>query len=173
MEIKSLSNLIAMETQNLKNLQMKLSSLKMKLPKLTTSLDQKLRTYIWDMKMKHGPLIEELKQQLKLQEEALKIYKEDLKKHENNCEKNTLIADQKYFNTQMKILKPLILKPIRYYQKLKNKEHYLTKLNTMQEKSESLKEKLRSTPNWKVRYSRLLRTANLNGLHIFPKEFLN
>ena len=75
MEIKSLSNLIAMETQNLKNLQLKFPSLK-------KNLNQKLEDYIASMKEKNGPLIQELKQQSEMQEEAFRIYKENILKKE-------------------------------------------------------------------------------------------
>jgi len=75
MEIKSLSNLIAMETQSLENLQLKFPSLK-------KNLNQKLEDYIASMKEKNGPLIQELKQQSEMQEEALMIYKENILKKE-------------------------------------------------------------------------------------------
>jgi len=75
MEIKSLSNLIAMEIQNLKDLQVKSPSLK-------KNLNQKLEDYIASMKEKNGPLIIELKQQSEMQEEALEIYKENILKKE-------------------------------------------------------------------------------------------
>ena len=145
MEIKSLSNLIAMEIQNLKDLQVKSPSLK-------KNLNQKLEDYIASMKEKNGPLIIELKQQSEMQEEALEIYKENILKKEPIVKK---------MSEDLRITIEETLSGSRELELIM--EELKKKLEILEQKSQVLKIKSQAIPQ-KHNYKKYYSQAEINAL---------